>query len=301
MLQMTIDTSRAQRGSPTAGSPALELDLSSHAIPSDALHQADASRPNSRWSNVYVMRDMGFCIAEHMSVECRKLVLDQLMSNPSNDGADNSDDLSARLARALAAANAGPSASVLVAIFRPDGVLRVAWAGTAGLVIIRGGEFVFRTYARKEVRDSLEEMFRQDKHVLGGVRFPFCSQVPVQEGAGSTTSEQLVSICSTELHLEDGDLLLSGSQALFSNLSEHQMKSFVRPVEDKNDPTLAIANATCLGSWTTDDPDFVSYYLAHLADNYANSAKAEPLLSYPFPPSPNLDDIVVVAGACSYM
>lgn len=39
------------------------------------------------------------------------------------------------------------------------------------------------------------------------------------------------------------------------------MLSFVRPVVDSYDATLAIANATCLGTFRTDDVEFVRFVL----------------------------------------
>jgi hypothetical protein len=84
-----------------------------------------------------------------------------------------------------------------------------------------------------------------------------------------------------------------------------QLLSFVRPVEDPNDATLALANATCLGSWRTDDVSFVSYMLAHLAHTFATSRTAKQLLAHPFPPgtdgAPFFDgDLTVIAASCSF-
>jgi hypothetical protein len=83
------------------------------------------------------------------------------------------------------------------------------------------------------------------------------------------------------------------------------MLSFVRPVVDSYDATLAIANATCIGTWRTDDVHFVSYMLAHLAHTFATSPTAKQLTAYPFPPgtegAPFFDgDLTVIAASCSY-
>lgn len=186
----------------------------------------------------------------------------------------------ARLASALASSPPSPSGapSALLADF-DNAVLRLAWTGVAGLCVIRGREIIFRSY--DAAREGLEAALTSP-----------------QEG------ELLERDVSTAfVDLDDGDLILAGSQVVFSNLSERQILAFVRPVDSSYDATLALANATCIGTWTVDDPVFQSYMIAHLVDTFATSTTARQIVAYPFPVGvdggPFVDgDIVVVAASC---
>lgn len=101
------------------------------------------------------------------------------------------------------------------------------------------------------------------------------------------------------IELEDNDLIIVGTDGFFANVNEEQILAFVRPVPDAEDKTLALAGNLCLGSWRRDDVDFIAYYLAIIALNFATANNSKPNLPFPFPPSPHVDDITVMCAACS--
>lgn len=184
-------------------------------------------------------------------------------------------DVHRTLRAALTRAKAPAAAAALLATVAPHGVLRVAAAGACGLIVVRDDDIAFRSYARVRARDALEAA------LAGGGR------------AGKQ-------VCADFFELRDSDLLIAGSDGLFANLSEQQILAFVRPVPDPLDATLSIANNTCLGSWTHDDPTLIAYHLAHLAHNFSEAPHSKPLLAFPFPPSPHVDDVSVIVAAFEY-
>lgn len=197
------------------------------------------------------------------------------------------DEATRGLRGSLAAAlSDAPGASALVAR-ASDGVLRVAWAGPVGLLVVRGDRVAFRTYTRGPARTRLES-------ALPG------RPKETEEEVTTEVADAKEAVNAEFFALECGDLIVAGSDGLFANLGEEQILAFVRPVPDPNDKTLAIANNTCLGSWQTDDVDFISYYLAHLAENFATARHSPPFLPFPFPPGPRVDDISVLAASCAF-
>lgn len=204
-------------------------------------------------------------------------------------------------------------------------VMRLATVGACGLMVIRDDRIVYRSYPQSAsgiidhlsppainniaaVSDACTPTDASKKKSRVYVKKDSPKLAEQQQKAlyhksrcKSTNAkipyEQLIHTDFFELH--DGDLLIAGSDGLFSNLMENQILAFVRPVPDRNDNTLAIANNTCLGSWTSDDVDFISYYLSFLANNYATAENSPSILRYPFPPSPHLDDVTVLAASCS--
>lgn len=175
-----------------------------------------------------------------------------------------------------------PPNSAALALDASSNLVRISWTGPCGLILIRDNCVIYRTYPHTPPHLAFESAF----------------QLPSSTSLKTPAMQQ---IHSEFLELEDHDLLIAGSDGLFANLSEKQILAFVRPVPDgPEDTTLAIANHTCLGSWTTDDVDFISYYLAFLAANFATAPNSAPHLPFSFPPSPHVDDITVMCASCSF-
>lgn len=196
-------------------------------------------------------------------------------------------------------------------------VMRAAWAGACGFIVIRNDKVWYRSYQRRPPRDALEHVLAKAhtahsqcarRHWLkwGGRESPSATGGYVDGVmAGLATQAQTFSldceeVCADFIELEDNDLIVAATDGFFSNVSEEQILAFVRPVPDAEDKTLAIANHTCLGSWRRDDVDFIAYYLASIALNFATATNSTPLLPFPFPPSPHVDDITVMCVACSF-
>mmetsp|Transcript_6324 Transcript_6324/g.13480 ORF Transcript_6324/g.13480 Transcript_6324/m.13480 type:complete len:322 (+) Transcript_6324:151-1116(+) len=222
------------------------------------------------------------CDCSHTREECVSALWEQLQTTRS---------VNSRLSRALSNASqqgtrTTASISALLAEFGAEnGVLRVASTGLVGLCVIRERDVVFRSYQVESPEVAFEHTFES-----AAWEGQVCSSADVE---------------STFFEMEDGDLLVAGSPELFANVSEEQMLSFVRPVPpDAHDSTLALANATCLASFRTDDVEFISYYLAHLAYNFATSSNAKQLTRFPFPPGTEgqpyfRGDVTVIAASCS--
>lgn len=163
--------------------------------------------------------------------------------------------------------------ALLLSVCRNTRIMRVINIGSCGLLVVRDDRIVYRSYPTNSA-DALINYLTYT----------------------SATSNH-----SDFFELQENDLILAGSDGVFSNLTEAQILSFVRPVAtDRIDKTLAIANNTCLGAWTSDDVDFISYYLANLAMNFATAPNSKPFVNYPFPPSPNPDDVTVLSVSCSF-
>ncbi len=173
-----------------------------------------------------------------------------------------------------ALADAPASAAALTASFDTGSVLRVAWAGACGFVVLRDDGVLMKSYDAEPVSAILNNTLNAPS---AGPR-----------------------VRSEYLLLADGDVVVFGSDGLFSNVSEQQLLAFIRPVPDPHDNVLAMANHTCLGSFQRADPEFLAYYIAHLALNFANATNSRPLLKPPFPPSPHADDVSVVVAVCEF-
>lgn len=81
-----------------------------------------------------------------------------------------------------------------------------------------------------------------------------------------------------QINVSDGDLLIFGTASFWRNVTFQQALAFTRPLPflTRMDTQLAIANATCLATWTTDDVQYIAYYLAHLAHNFSMAATMGP-------------------------
>lgn len=161
-------------------------------------------------------------------------------------------------------------------------VLRMASVGSCAVVVVRDDRIVYCSYPST---------------AASMIEYIPCSN---DRSQSQTPYLPLSQVHTDFIELQPNDLILAGTDGLFANLTDSQILAFVRPVPDPNDKTLAIANNTCLGSWTTDDVDFISYYLAILATNFATAINSRPVVRYPFPPSPHLDDVTVLCAACLF-
>lgn len=159
-------------------------------------------------------------------------------------------------------------------------ILRIASVGACGLLLIRDDIIHYRSYPHTAT-----------------TLIDHISPLPIAEKSDTGIPTQYIH--SDFIELQDNDLILAGSDGLFANLTDLQILAFVRPVPDKIDRTLSIANNTCLASWTSDDVTFISYYLANLANNFATAVYAPSILRYPFPPSPHSDDVTVLCVSFS--
>lgn len=197
-------------------------------------------------------------------------------------------DLSRILKSSMYEFGVPPGFSALI-VDASTNVLRLASVGATGLLLVRNDEVVYRSYPSNasSLIDHLPRPVSKD------------AEMHVQYDSYAHLQAENVHV--DFLELQEDDLVLAGTDGLFANLSELQMLAFVRPVPDRLDKTLAIANHTCLGSWTSDDVDFISYYLAILAANFSTAPNSPPSdLRYPFPPSPHLDDVTVLCVSCSF-
>lgn len=178
-----------------------------------------------------------------------------------------------------------PQASVLHATLHDD-TFRVAWLGAVGFLIIRTDDnsIIARSHS-KATKEALDELL----------------SLPIDQHAKKRNSNNNRIVLENDFHiLQDGDVVLLGSDGFWANLTDEQILAFVRPVPDPIDKTLSIANNTCLGSWTRPDPTFLACHLANLAHNFSTASNSQPLLAFPFPPSPHADDITVVVAHCEF-
>ena len=164
-------------------------------------------------------------------------------------------DLPSVLADSLSRVSRPQSASALL-VSLDHGVLRSAYVGTCAFIVLRGEHIIFRSPRTGSVA-ALERAF-----VVGGKSVPADPSAPVGVAA-------MPSIGSTTLEVQEGDVVIAGSDGFFANVSERQVLALLRPTESPYDGTLSIANNTCLATWTSDDPVLLAYMLAHLAWTFA--------------------------------
>lgn len=292
----------------------LELDIATFCIPNEGPNFSKAPPAVTTVDDLCVTATDPslFAVVEHMAPSRRASLLsyisDSLTSHHHHSRRLTQESpqkacklLEHMLARGLDMMDAGVQCSALVAYFEPDYYFHVAWAGASGCLVLRDRDVIFRSYSAQNPYQALEDLYNESGASTSNDEQSSVSEFASTESNNCHWESSTLDGCvkSTVLQIQEGDLIIAGTQALFSNLSERQILSFLRPVPDANDATLAVANATCLGSFRTDDVSFISYYLAHLADNYATSLQARPLLPFPFPPSPFLDHVLVVAASCS--
>lgn len=213
-------------------------------------------------------------------------------------------DLRAILTSAISSFGSPPGFSAMLLDTSHD-FLRVAWVGSCGFVLIRDNAIVYRSYGtligRNALEHALDSPFTSAKKQQNAPSVAFFTP----SALAAQQRPHINSIDCSDIHVEyfslqDNDLIICGTDGFFSNVSEQQIIAFVRPVPDLEDATLAIANSTCLGSWRYDDAQFIAYYLAIIAANFATATNSTPYLPYPFPPSPYLDDITVISVVSSF-
>lgn len=238
-----------------------------------------------------------------------------LLKNTQLYGNEARIDLRRGLSTALLRWGAPSGFSALAMQFTSN-LVRVAWAGFCGFVLIRDDRIFYRSYDHTPPRDALENVLekpQEEKHdgarrywlkwggsaslsATGGYIDGAFTDLAAQGQDLTVDCEQ---INADFIELEDNDLIIVGSDGFFANVSEEQILAFVRPVPDPEDKTLALAGNLCLASWRQDDVDFIAYYLAIIALNFATATNSKPNLPFPFPPSPHADDITVMCAACS--
>jgi len=164
-------------------------------------------------------------------------------------------DLPSVLADSLSRVSRPKSASALL-VSLDHGVLRSAYVGTCAFIVLRGEQIIFRSPRTGSVA-ALKRAF-----VVGG------GSVPADPSAAVGVAA-MPSIGSTTLEVQEGDVVIAGSDGFFANVSERQVLALLRPTDSPHDGTLSIANNTCLATWTSDDPVLLAYMLAHLAWTFA--------------------------------
>lgn len=181
-------------------------------------------------------------------------------------------DLRSVLADSLSRVSRPRSASALL-VSTDHGVLRSAYVGTCAFVVLRGEAIIYRSPRAGSVA-TLERAFG-----AGGPPGDNGGELPGSVPAGVSGPRQadgaaagrpweqrsLPPIGSAALEVQDGDVVVAGSDGFFSNVSERQVLALLRPTDTAHDSTLSIANNTCLATWTSDDPVYLAYMLAHLA------------------------------------
>lgn len=248
---------------------------------------------------------------------------DRLLHNLELYSREATVDLRRVLSLGLERCGARPACSALLVECKSN-MLRAAWVGSCAFLVIRDGQVAYRSYSKAPVRDALDSALHEegagasgepdavDMHRRKSWQFwrrrgsssatggRMDSAVSGLHSAGASLAVDCDDVRAEYMELQDQDLIIAGSAGLFSNLSEDQMLAFVRPVPDAYDHQLALANATCLGSWRTDDPAFIAYYLAHLGFNFATAETTAPLLPSAFPVGGRGGDVTVLVAACSF-
>lgn len=280
----------------------LDVDIASFSLPSPVAAPATPVRAGDE-PPAHAIAASSFAISSRLPPRARAALRAALTPPPAPPPRP-----SERLRAALAAGGPGAAAgAALLVDFAPsDAVMRVAWAGACGFVVLRSNDVVFRTHCVGTAcaRMPLERALGGGGDGDGGGGGDGGRETK-SEGSGPVRGSRLAEVHAAEVALADGDLILAGSHAVFANLSERQMVAFVRPVDSMEDAQLAIANATCLGTWRTDDPEFISYMLVHLAHTFATSPTAAQLPPQDFPPGTHgvpfcEGDLTVIAASCSF-
>jgi len=114
-----------------------------------------------------------------------------------------------------------------------------------------------------------------------------------------TCTGDVVPIYLDVFRLRAYDTVIFGTDGLFDNISESQILALVCPVSSAYDSNLAVANRTCLGTFTHIDPVLLSYQLAQLAHNFSSCTNCDPYISERMPrlvcPGKGDDASVIVA------
>mmetsp|Transcript_13833 Transcript_13833/g.24801 ORF Transcript_13833/g.24801 Transcript_13833/m.24801 type:complete len:337 (-) Transcript_13833:160-1170(-) len=192
----------------------------------------------------------------------------KLMSNALNKSSDGTEKLS----------------SVLCKVIQDQSVMEIAWIGSAGWMLLRDGiiqgEWVapFPSKSLEKCFELHDSEYKQDNRAHQNVQFQ-------------------------RIALQDGDLIILGSDGFFDNLGDEQLMAYLRPMPEKHSWFSAdLVDARppiCLATWTSDDPVFLSYMLAHLAHNFACNSGAKSYLGRRFVRPATNDDVSVLVAAVS--
>lgn len=298
--------------------PALDVDLASYHIPNS--NAAPASKPtdhNFVDAGLGIMAMVDYALPSPQGAHVLSDIRQTLSRNTALYDREARMDIRRALSSAILSHGAPPGSSALV-MDCSSTIVRMAWAGSCGFVIIRDSTIIYRSYPEAAPRDALESHLRRtanDKTEKNAKYWLSWGGNATQSATGGYYAASLVTGARQEgpftigcdevhadyLELQDNDLIIAGSDGFFSNVNEEQILAFVRPLPDgAEDKTLSLANSTCLGSWRRDDVDFISYYLAIIAENFATAANSKPHLPFPFPPSPHVDDVTVMCAAFTF-
>ncbi|XP_010099454.2 probable protein phosphatase 2C 26 isoform X2 [Morus notabilis] len=122
------------------------------------------------------------------------------------------------IGKAHAATSSVGSATVIVAMFERNGMLKIANVGDCGLRIIREGRVVFSTSPQEHYFD--------------------CPYQLSSEAIGQTYRDAMVN----SVELREGDTIVMGSDGLFDNLFDHEIISTTSRCKDVIESAKALAD-----------------------------------------------------------
>eukprot|EP00871_Galdieria_phlegrea_P002209 jgi/Galph1/298/GphlegSOOS_G5107.1 len=134
----------------------------------------------------------------------------------------------------------------IINIDERNSLLHSARIGNCGFLVVREDKIIYDT--RQSCIDILENCYK------------------VSPENGSTCVDDFIK--QDEVFMEANDVVLLGNSGFIWSISNEQILAFLRPVSSSFDTTLSLANQTSLGYFYHDDPQMISYMLAHIAFNY---------------------------------
>lgn len=241
---------------------ALDVDIAAYSIP--RVDAAQSNDSNSCGTSAYITSQAAFALVDHLPSPAAKaaFIASLRASEEYNVGeaafrgtaSGQQMSVEARLCDGLRKAGAGVATSALLVEFseQHSSIMRAAWAGVVGLIVVRDGEIIFRTHETGEARDGLERTLNIVVDDTGELRSPSsntptASTLPAASRRSPIFSERKSrsdsrvppiscsdpdggtvpprSICDITMQsdcfeLRDGDLVVAGSQTFFANLSE---------------------------------------------------------------------------------
>ena len=157
------------------------------------------------------------------------------------------------------------ASALALCLSRDTRTLHAARVGTVGLMVVRDGNIVYQSTrsAQQVLHRACQRDYDADNNNNNNNNDP-----------NSTEAVQL-----DVVHLCEGDVIIAATDGFFDNVSESQVLALLSPVTTAYDATLAVANHTCLATFTHSDPVLSSYMLAQLAHNFATCTACRPFLS----------------------
>eukprot|EP00166_Cyanidium_caldarium_P005313 ctg_630.g266 len=152
------------------------------------------------------------------------------------------------------------ASALALCLSRDTHTLHAARVGTVGLMVVRDGSIVHQS-----TRSAQQVLHRA------------CQRNHDADNDDDRNSAEAVQL--DVVHLCEGDVIIAATDGFFDNVSESQVLALLSPVTTAYDATLAVANHTCLATFTHSDPVLSSYMLAQLAHNFATCTACRPFLS----------------------